>query len=199
MNAAGLAVSLALIAAKVQLCNNSSYFSNFYPHFPLPLHLCPSLLLLLPLLLVQRGSLAQRPAEHVDALRRWRCSLSAGRGCVWSGTGSRLSAPVPFSLPGFRPFLGPLLVSGPRPAPFLAVLAAFRVFGPGRASAPWAAHDEQLRGKLLCSSADMCTIRRSSTEPSVPKLASYKNRSNEPAETGLLSWKTHLKLYLILP
>ena len=120
---------------------------HIYSHLPLPLHLHPSLLFLLPLLLVQSVPLAQRAAEDVDALRRRGCSLSAGRGCGGPGTGAGFSAAVPLRFPGLGPLLGPLPVSGPRPrpAPFLAVLAAFGVFGPGRAAAPRSAHVNQLR------------------------------------------------------
>lgn len=115
-----------------------------HSHLPLPLHFSLSLLLLLPLLLVQGVPLTQRPPENVNAFGRRGCSLPARWGCVGPGTWPRLSATVLFRLSGLGPLLWPLSLSvlGSRvgPAPFLAVLAGFGMFGPGRAAAPWAAH-----------------------------------------------------------
>lgn len=134
---------------------------KLYAHFSLSFHFCPPFLLLLLLLLVQGTSLAQGPTKYVDALG-WRGgSFSAGRDCGRPGTRAWFSASVPFRFPGFRPLFWPLPIPGPRPRPasLLAVLAAFRVFGPGRAATPRAAHVDYLRlPQTMCLVVDMCSI-----------------------------------------
>lgn len=120
---------------------------KIYSHLPLPFHFCLSFLFLLPLLLVNGISLAQSPSEDINALRRRSWSFPAGRGCGRPGTRTRFSAPASLRLLGLGPLFGPLLVSRTRsrPAPFLAVLAAFGVFRPRRTTAPRAAHVDHLQ------------------------------------------------------
>lgn len=128
-------------------------------HFPLPLELGLLFLLLPLLLLVQAASLADRPAEDVDAVGRgggafpFAISVAAGGRSVGARPGAGLPPATPFALPRLGALTGPLFLprTGPRSAPvLLVVLGALDALGVGRTPRAGAAHSERLSKRRCC-------------------------------------------------